>query len=316
MLASGRVEKKKFLRTARGSADVQTVRSRVFVCYLVVQAALISGFLFVRHGSTLGVFWQVAVGWLATAFALRGILARPLRAELVRILLATGIFLNTSGILVQYLEDKLARPMISPHPADAFWLALYPCVIAALAVMVGRRSADDGSARLARSTVLSTAITIVMGVVAWQLVIVPQSISGSLSLTAFLLTISYPMGDLIFVALLLRLLLRRRSPRGGALWFMTLSIACMLIADTAWVIPLRSGWPLSAFDTHLLQATSILALASMGAAAGHGAFNQAAPPAHGRPSVALLVSVAVTILVAPTVFGFEALLKEFSDRLT
>jgi hypothetical protein len=288
------------------------VRSRVFVSYLAVQAALIGGFFFVPHGSATGVFWQVAVGWLAAAFALREVIGRPLRAERVRWLLAAGIFLNSSGILVQYLEDLFSRPMISPHPADAFWLALYPCLITGLAMIVYRRSIDDDAPELTRSTVISTVITMGLGVVAWKFVIVPQSVSGPITLVSLLITVLYPMGDLVMVALMLRLLLNG-STHGGAYPLMAISVLCFLVADTGWVIPLRSGLPLTPFGSHLLQAFSLTAFATMGAAAGHPTFQETAAPARARGGRAVLASLMVSLLIAPAILGIEALVDKISE---
>jgi hypothetical protein len=297
------------------AADVQIVRSRVLLAYLAVQGALIGAFLALPSSSPVWVYWQVAVGWLSSAYVLHDVRGRPARTELVRLLFAAGIFLNASGILVQDFEDRIAGPMISPHPADAFWLALYPCVILGLAMIVHRRSAADDAARLAVSTAVSTAITVGVGIVAWKMVIVPQAASGLIGPLGMLITTLYPMGDLVVLALILRLLLSGGA-QSWAFGLILLAVICFLAADMGWVIPLHSGVPLSPPVGRLLKATSLVAFASLSAAVCHASFRLTPLPLRGRAGPAVWVSLAVSLLVAPAVLGLQALVdKIYSDGL-
>ena len=286
--------------------------SRLFTAYAAAQAILIGVFCFLPSGSWLATVWQVAIGWLATGF----VLARTRAPELskgVWYLFALGLFLNASGILVeQLLERYLAVAAPGPSLADAFYLGLFPCVIAGLAVLVYRRSADDDAGWIVASTAISTVITIGLGLVAWELVIVPQAVLEDVSVAQLMVVTAYPMGDLVLIALALRLVFSGGlgNPAFGLLFT---SILCFLGADMGWVVPLRTGEPLSEAIRHVLAATSLAAYALLGAAACHRSFPelvQISRRGPARPTPAMLGSLAVSLLIAPTVLAVEAVLDK------
>ena len=136
----------------------------------------------------------------------------------------------------------------SPSLADVFWLGLYPCLIAGLAVLVYRRSADDDAGGIVASTAISTVITIGMGLVAWELVIVPQAVLKDVSVARLLVVTAYPMGDLVLIALALRLRVLGRPEQPGVRPAVRRPSSCFLGADMGWVRPLRTGEPLPRVD--------------------------------------------------------------------
>jgi hypothetical protein len=283
----------------------------LYVSYVGLQVLLIGGFFLLPEHSLIRVVWQVAVGWLAAGFVLSEVLRRRIRDELVRVLFAIGIFLNAAGILIEHLQDRAGVPVSSPHLADLFWLSLYPCLILALAIVVYRHSAFEDRDAMAAGTSVSTIITIGMGIVAWELIIVPQAASPDVSVMTVMVTSLYPMGDLVLLALILRLLLSGGA-QNWAFRLMLAAVLCFLAADLGWVIPHRSGEPLPAAARHILMATSLGAFASLGAAVCHPAFREAAPlPGGGsRSAAAVWGTLAVSLLIAPAVLGIEALVDK------
>jgi diguanylate cyclase len=276
-----------------------------------MQALLIGAFWFLPTGSWVATVWQVGIGWLATGFVLGQALAARERPG-VWYLFALGLFLNASGILVEQVLERLSLGGTSPSLADGFWSGLYPCLIAGLAILVYRRSADDDAGWIVASTAISTVITIGMGLVAWELVIVPQAVLQDVTVVRLLVVTAYPMGDLVLIALALRLVFSvgLANPAFGLLFA---SILCFLGADMGWVVPLRTGEPLPEAIRHALAATSLSAYALLGAAACHGSFGvliQVSQRGPSRPTAAMLGSLAVSLLIAPMVLAVEALLDK------
>ena len=287
------------------------VSSTVFLAYVGFQTLLIGAFFFIPIGSWLAAFWQLAVGWIASGFVLAGARRFGGNRKSVWYLFATGLFLNTTGILIDTLQEKLFGAPRAPNLSDLFFLGLYPCLIIGMAVLVYRRGRDDESGGLGASTAVSAIITVGMGLVAWELVIAPQDVASGVTALRIAVITAYPMADLVLIALVLRLVFA-----GGlgnpAFGLILASIFCFLGADIGWVVPFRTGEPLGDSARHLLAATSLSAFALMGAAVCHPAFRQMAQPpgVPKRPTPALMGSLAISLLIAPAVLAVEAVLDK------
>ncbi len=283
--------------------------STIFLGYVAFQTLLIGTFFFMPTGSWVATIWQIAVGWIAAGFVLTGARRFGGNRKAVWYLFAAGLFMNTCGILVDYIWERYFGAPPSPNLSDAFFLSLYPCLIWGQAILVYRRGRDDEGGGVGASTTVSAIITIGMGLVAWELVIAPQAVAIGVTGMRIAVITAYPMADLVLIALVLRLVFS-----GGlsnpAFGLMLASIFCFLGADIGWVVPFRTGEPLGDSARHLLAATSLSAFALMGAAVCHPAFRYMAQPpaAVRRPSGALIGSLAVSLLIAPAVLAVEAIL--------
>jgi hypothetical protein len=279
--------------------------------YAAAQAVLIVGFLLLPTGTWLGTIIQVTSGLLAVALILSASRQTPPGRRGIWQLFAVGLFFNASGIFVEQIQERFFSAPRSPTVSDVFWLALYPCLIAGLATLVYRRSGEEDGGGVVASTAISTVITVGMGLVAWELVIVPQTVLKDVSTARMLVITAYPLGDLVLIALILRLVFSGglSSPAFGALF---LSIICFLVADMGWVLFHRGSEPLSEQTRHLLAATSLAAYALLGAAGGHRSFAELVRPPRvaARPSTAVVGALAVTLLVAPAVLAVEAIVDQ------
>ena len=89
-----------------------------------------------------------------------------------------------------------------PSPADALYLLAYPVLAAGLWLLVRQRSTrTDWTSLIDAATV-----TVALGIVAWELLIVPYTRDDSLSLAEKLVSIAYPLGDVLLLAVAARLL--------------------------------------------------------------------------------------------------------------
>ena len=286
------------------------MRSSLFLVYLGVQAVLIVAFQFLPGGGWLHTSWQILVGWLAAGFAASAALRLGER-RMIWYLFAAGLFLNSSGILVEQILERFFGAPRSPNLADLFFLALYPFLIAGLAMLVYRRSGEEESGGLAAATGVSAVITIGLGLLAWEMVIAPQSVAPGVSTARLAIITAYPTGDLVLIALALRLLFT--GVLGNpAFILMLLSIFCFLGADLGWAVSYRLDTAPKDSLRHLLTACSLTGFALMGAAACHPAFRELTRPstASRRPASAVLGSLAVSMLIAPTVLALEALVDK------
>jgi hypothetical protein len=282
--------------------------------YAVWQALLVVLSLVLPAGGFARVLVQVAVGWSGAAYLF--VCARRMgeRQALVWQLFALGLLLNSSGLLVEYSLLAAYPQITSPHLADLFWLSLYPCYLAGLGILVYRGTARDeaGGLGMVLGTVVSTVLTAGLGLFAWELIIVPQTVDRGLPRVARLMITAYPSADLMMVALVLRSLLGR-DRLYPAFRLLLASIFCFLAADVGWAY--LSQQDASSFLPVplpvLLQTFSLSAYALSGAAAVHPSAAEVVQPARAqRPRMALAVagSLAISLLIAPVTLAVQMII--------
>ena len=116
-----------------------------------------------------------------------------------------------------------------PSPADWFYLAFYVFVFAGLVRLPVRQL--GGKERVAFALDLATVMFVTLMVV-WYLVVDPTVHRGD-SVLNEVLALAYPVGDLILVLGVARVLMRRRSGGEGhvALWFLAGGAMLLALAD-------------------------------------------------------------------------------------
>ena len=127
-------------------------------------------------------------------------------------LFALGQFLFILGDVVayNYSEFHHIAPGLftltdgsTPYPAisDALYLSVYPCLIAGLILMIRRR----GAGRDRGSLIDAAMITIGVGTVSWVFLISPYVSDTSLSTPAKLVSMAYPLMDMLMLTMAVRL---------------------------------------------------------------------------------------------------------------
>ena len=180
--------------------------------------------------------------------------------------------------------------------ADLLFLGAYVALTIALLRLVRSRSRGRDLPALLDALV----VTIGLGVVSWQFLMVPYARDPSLTLDQKLTSILLPLADVVLLAVLVRLL-SGGGRRPAAYWLLGLSVTALLAADTAFgVVSLREpflpGSPIDAgFITFLLGCGAAALHPSMAVVAAPGA-----PVAHRRPRWRLALLGAAAIL-APAV---------------
>jgi len=123
--------------------------------------------------------------------------------------------------------DALLLLSAEPDLADLCFLATYVALTVGLLRLVRARSRGRDIPALLDALV----VTIGLGVVSWQFLMVPYARDPSLSLDQKLTSIILPLADVVVLAVLVRLW-SGGGQRPAAYWLLGLSIVSLLVADT------------------------------------------------------------------------------------
>ena len=172
-----------------------------------------------------------AAGLLAAASVLIGIRRfRPVAPQ-AWILIGAALCSNMIADVITGVYLVLDRDPL-PFAAVPFYLAVYPLIAAGLVVGIvqrGRLGADI------RALIDAGIITVVGGLLAWVYVIEPVLHDDALSTYESVVTVLYPMGDLLLLAVAVRFLMGSNS-RGRALGMVVTGLGLILVGDTLFAL--------------------------------------------------------------------------------
>jgi diguanylate cyclase (GGDEF)-like protein/PAS domain S-box-containing protein len=143
-------------------------------------------------------------------------------------LFAVGFLLYWMGDVYTYSYPQLILHHEVPFPSigDAIYLTVYPAQMLGLLLLVRKRNPHRN-----RNTLIDAAIlTLGLSLLSWVLQIAPYLHDGSMGLLPKLVSVAYPLGDIIMLAAAIRLLLDsgRRRP---AFYMLSASIVSLLATD-------------------------------------------------------------------------------------
>jgi diguanylate cyclase (GGDEF)-like protein len=144
------------------------------------------------------------------------------------------------GDVLWTLEESLGRPAF-PSPADAFYLAFYPTLLwGVLAFPAGPRSSAD------RLKLWLDTATVVVGafMLLWFFSLGPTARQAGASALNAAVSLAYPIGDLVLVAAIARILLGRPpAGTGHALGILAAGLALFVVADVGYAaLALREAY--------------------------------------------------------------------------
>src|SRR6266508_6989190 len=241
----------------------------------------------------------VVIGAAAVAAIVVGVRRqRPLRA-LRWYLLAAGQGLFVAGDLAYTLLEEVSQAAPFPSVADGLYLAGYPLLaLGTLALIRGRTPGRD-RAGLLDAAIVSTG----MGLLAWVFLMKPIADDPSLSLLEQLISLAYPMVDVLLLVIVTRLL---TSPgaRTASFWFVVAGIGLTLTADVVYAALVL----LTGYDHGLIDVLWLLGYLAWGAAALHpsmGSLSEVAPERSLRFTRRRLVLLTMTSLMAPALLAYQ-----------
>ena len=207
----------------------KNARDQVWIWYLTGTAVLTGLYLFVPPLAGNGPLIN-ALGLSGVVAIVVGIRMHKPRARAAWWLFAGGQFLFFSGDLYTYSYRKLFGVDVPfPSIGDAFYLAVYPVLMAGLFILIRRRNPRPDRTALIDALIL----TIGIGLLSWVFLIAPNIHLTGLSVLANAVSVAYPLGDVLLLAAAIRLAVDagKRTP---AFWFLVSSIVCLMATDSAY----------------------------------------------------------------------------------
>ncbi|WP_433290749.1 putative bifunctional diguanylate cyclase/phosphodiesterase [Actinoplanes sp. CA-030573] len=250
-----------------------------------------------------------AIGYSSAGMVLLGVrLNRPSRPWPWYLVAAALVFFNTGDNLYNLIV-ALGHTPDFPGPADLVYLLVYPLLTGAFVLMVRRRSGGAGN----RAALLDALVpTVGLGLLSWIYWIAPFTRAYELSLLEKLVSVGYPLGDVLVLAMTLRMITTPgRRPQalsviGAAMVGLLISDICygQSQLDAAWSLggPVDFGW--------------IVFYVAMGYAALMPSMHDLTEPAphgdtHGGPRQ--IIYMASAALIAPAVLYLEWLQGDAAD---
>jgi diguanylate cyclase len=289
------------------------VNDRIWRWYLGGAVAAIAALQFLPEGGWAQVIAQILIGYAAAAAILVGLRRHRLEGAAAWYCFALGIAGNATGILVEAINTRIREVEEFPSVADIGYLTLYPALALGLALMIRRRTARTDWAALVDATTVTTGL----GLLAWVFMIRPAAADPDIGLMGHLVSVSYPVGDIVLVAMTVRLQLGSGA-RTPAFRLMTGSLLAFLAGDTAWAVINQVGWEPGLVPHRFLMVIFLVAYLLFGAAALHpsardvGAAAQPQPP---RLSRGLLFALTGASLIGPLLLIQQATRREVTDGL-
>ena len=290
------------------AASPRTGAHRAYlVCALVTTAA----FFFAPADTWLQTAWFVAIGLSGSIAIVAGVRRhRPQGAAPWR-WFAAGLALNVLGTLAEDFESRVLHVEAFPGVPDVLYLGLYPTTVIGLLLLIRWRSTERDWAALVDSTTISTGL----GLLSWVFLIHPAASDRTLGLLGHAVSVAYPIGDILLLAMLVRLVLGGGT-RPAAYWLMSGSLVLFLGGDAAWSVLNQVGWEPGPAAQHLLQMLYLAAYALFGAAALHPsmrALDDEVAGRHARLSPTLLALLTAASLIAPGILAIQVARGQVTD---
>ena len=213
--------------------------------------------------------------------------------------LAGGLSVFVAGDVTYSVYVYVLHREPFPSPADGLYLASYPLLATALLVMIRSRTGGRDRAGLIDALIITTGL----GLLSWAFLMRPIASDGSLALGSRLISLAYPLADVLLLAVLARLY---TSPgaRGASYRILGVALLLQLGADIVYAGLTTFG----GYDGGLLDLGWMVSYLCWGAAALHPSVRSLSEvsPARGvRVNRRRLLVLAPAALIAPALLLFQ-----------
>jgi diguanylate cyclase (GGDEF)-like protein len=214
---------------------------------------------------------------------------------------AAGQLLFVVGDMLYAVIDLVLHQSPFPSVADGFYLAGYPVLAAGLLILIRGRISGRDRAGLIDAAIIATGL----GLLSWTFLMKPIAADPSLSLQERLISLAYPLGDVLLLALVARL---ATSPGARTTAYRLLGLALVLLlgADIGYAVLNL----VSSYEGGLIDAGWLVSYVVWGTAALHPSMrslSEVAPDQTARFSHWRLALLAATSLMAPAVLAQQGL---------
>ncbi|HEV8425882.1 MAG TPA: sensor histidine kinase [Actinomycetes bacterium] len=206
--------------------------------FLAAEAIFILGY-FLLPPSGLKTASYTALGLSSVVALVVGARIHRPRQPLAWYLLAGGLLALTVGDTINNSYEWVLH-VEAPFPslADAVYLAFYPLLAPGLLLLVRARTPGHDRSSLIDAIIIATGV----GLLSWIFLIVPYVRAPDLTLLQRLVSIYYPLGDILLLAVAVRLW-RAGIQSNPAFRLLTASLLALLVGDTVYGLSqLTVGW--------------------------------------------------------------------------
>jgi diguanylate cyclase (GGDEF)-like protein/PAS domain S-box-containing protein len=258
--------------------------------------ALLIAMYYERTGSLRVVAWGLIIltGVVAILFGVW--LNRPAR-KVPWLLLAAGLACFGAGQLSVLIAAQIRVVLPFPSFADVLYLSEFPLVAAGLLIFVYWRTPDGDR----RSLIDALTLTAGLALLSYTFLIRPYVHNEALTGIQKTVAVAYPLGDVLLLALLARLLAPGKAGRTRSVQFLALGLVAVLLSDTAYTtVQLHSTFHAGT----IIDLGWALFYASFGAAALHPSMSRLTEPVPRQQvevSPVRLALLMLASLIAPVV---------------
>ena len=299
------------------------MRGRLWILYVVAALAATVGYY--ASGQAVPIFHLIG-GSAAIAILVGVAIYRP-QHKVPWLLFALGQAFFVAGDVISYNYQKFFGTEL-PYPAisDALYLAVYPCLIAGILLIVRRRSAGRDRGGLIDAAMIAIGI----GVVSWVFLISPYVYDDTLLWLEKATAMAYPLMDLLLMAVTARLF-SGGGRKPVSFYLLGTGVAALFVTDAiyGWLLlqpsgytpgsgPLEAGWAcfyilLGAAALHPSMRTvsdrqpevdstvSIARLAFLGAACLLAPMTQAVAEARGQDDLTVVLTATIVLFILAVV---------------
>ena len=288
-----------------------SVRDAVWKIYLAVAITTICGHFWSPDDPWIQTGWLVAIALSGSVAILAGLRLHRPPAWGAWVFVVAGLVPNALGNLVETFVDQVLHLETFPSVADAFYLALYPGLAVGLALLIRARTGRHDWTTLVDTATISTGL----GLVCWVFLIRTVMSDSTLGLLGHTVSVAYPVGDVVLIAMLVRLVFAG-DVRLVSFWMLAASLLFFLTGDVSWAGINQTDAVPPTLIAHLLDACFLLGYVLPGVAALHPSVRELgkrAPRRQTHLNPILLVLLTATSLIAPGILALEAAQGEITD---
>ncbi|HWS31933.1 MAG TPA: GGDEF domain-containing protein [Actinoplanes sp.] len=202
-----------------------------------------------------------------------GIRVNRVPAARLWLLFAGCQFLAIAGDFTYAYYARRLQSDLYPAPADVLYLTAGFLEVAALILILRRRLPTQDRAGIIEAMIITGAT----GLIVWVYLMNPIAHSTDLTVMGKLVAISYPMIDLLLLALLARMLVGG-GHRNGAFLLLAAGMMSYLAADYAWAFTDHFQFTAGSLSSHLMDSGYLFAFGLYGAAGLHPGIRDLAEP--------------------------------------
>jgi diguanylate cyclase (GGDEF)-like protein len=280
---------------------VGAVRRRAWLALLAAGPVWALAYLAApRHGLLSNALDDMG-GFVAAAAVVLGVrLHRPAQPAPWLFFAGAQLCSGAGDVLWSVYEEVLHDDPF-PSLADVLYLASYPLFTAGLFLLARRRAAERDIGGLLDAGIVSAGL----GLLSWTVLMRPIAADDTLSLTGQLVSLAYPLADVVLIAVLARLL-TTQGARTAGFRLLTASLLLVLAADVGFAVLST----VASYEGGALDTLWILGYACCGAAALHPSMRDVGDPGTAvarRLTFRRFALLGVTTLVAPMVLAEQGL---------